>query len=218
MTVWERNSVLACIGLTTWFLAVPAGGQGAGAAPPKRESQAARTAKSLSAVEQMLEPGPEAEQLARRVGTWDVVMTLWPTPDAKPVVTKGLTAERTLIGLYLQEVMRPAPGSNQPDFRRIEYLTYDKLQGRWEYVSMDTRFPIGVMSARGFGDDRGPGITAYFEGFAIPGWGQEVEGRFVRARHVTTRESDDRDVTRQYWTQPGQKERLVVEYAYTRRR
>jgi hypothetical protein len=45
-----------------------------------------------------------------------------------------------------------------------------------------------------------------------------VEVRFVRARHVTTRESGDRDVTRQYWTQPGQKERLVVEYAYTRRR
>jgi hypothetical protein len=38
---------------------------------------------------------------------------------------------------------------------------------------MDTRFPIGIMSARGFGDDRGPGITAYFEGFAIPDWGRK---------------------------------------------
>jgi hypothetical protein len=50
-----------------------------------------------------------------------------------------------MVGLYLTETMRPAPGSNVPEFRRIDYLTYDNVQARWEYVSMDTRAPVGIM-------------------------------------------------------------------------
>lgn len=44
--------------------------------------------------------------------------------------------------------------SKTPDFRRVDYLTYDRLQGRWQYVSMDTRATIGLMFARGYGADR----------------------------------------------------------------
>lgn len=169
-----------------------------------------------SANDQMLEPGPNAERLARRVGTWDVVMTLRPTPDADPIVVDGLVAEREMIGLYLQEVMRPAPGSNVPDFRRIEVLTYNRVEGRWQYVSMDTRAPIGLMPAKGFEDESGPEITVYFENSALAGFGPEFEGRLFRARHVTTEESPDRDVSRQYWTQAGGEEWLAVQYEYTR--
>src|SRR5262249_23283232 len=50
------------------------------------------------------------------------------------------------------------------------------------------------------------------------GCGPELEGRFCRARHVTTRESDDRDISRQYWTAVGSTEWLAVQYEYTRRR
>ncbi|ABS27443.1 hypothetical protein Anae109_3250 [Anaeromyxobacter sp. Fw109-5] len=58
-----------------------------------------------------------------------------------------------MIGLYLQEIMKPAPGSGVPDFQRIDYLTYDAVQARWEYVSLDPRAPIGIMFARGFSTD-----------------------------------------------------------------
>jgi hypothetical protein len=142
-----------------------------------------------SAMQRMLEPGVEAAQLAGQAGTWDV---------------------------YLQEIMKPKAGSNLPDFRRIDYLTYDKMQARWEYVSMDTRAPIGIMSAAGLGGQAGADITVYFDGFATPGMGQELEGRFVRARHVDTRENDHHTFKRQFWTQPGQKEWLAVQYEYTR--
>jgi hypothetical protein len=114
--------------------------------------------------------------------------------------------------------MKPAPGSNVPDFRRMEYLTYNPVEARWQYVSMDTRVPMGLMPARSVDRQQGASITVYFDNAALAGFGPPVEGRLFRARHVTTVESADRDVSRQYWTSPGNDEWLAVEYAYTRRR
>ena len=181
-------------------------------------AQAAGSPQSRSANDRMLDPGPEAGWLARRVGSWDVVMRLWPAPDAAPVEVAGLVAERKMIGLYLQETMTPAPGSSVPEFRRIEYLTFNPVETRWQYVSLDTRAPIGLMPARSYGMAEGDSITVYFDNSALAGFGPEFEGRLFRARHVTSRMSDDRDVSRQYWTRAGGAEWLAVEYAYTRKR
>ncbi len=100
-----------------------------------------------SAAERMQQDGPEEAQLKQRIGTWDVTARLRLRPDATPIVTDGLLAERTMVGLYLQEVMKPAPGSKAPDFRRLAYEYYSQVEGRWQYVSMDTRFPVGIMPA-----------------------------------------------------------------------
>jgi hypothetical protein len=181
-------------------------------------AQTAQTNPPRSANDRMLEGGPEAAWLASRSGTWDVVMTLRPTAQATPVVVKDLIAERTMIGPYLQEIMRPRAGSSVADFHRIEYLTYNRVEARWQYVSMDTRVPIGLMTATSVGDEPSTSITVYFENFAIPGFGPELEGRFFRARPQTTRESDDRDITRQFWTSVGKSEWLAVQYVYSRKR
>jgi hypothetical protein len=111
-------------------------------------TQQASALPQRSANDRMLEPGPEARWLAGRVGTWDVVMRLQPAPDATPVVVRGLIAERTMIGLYLQEKMEPNPGSDVAKFSRIEYLTFNSVEQRWQYVSLDTRAPVGLMPAK----------------------------------------------------------------------
>lgn len=121
-----------------------------------------------SANDRMLDPGPEAARLAARVGTWDVIMTLCPDPEGTSIVVKGLVAERAMIGLYLQEIMRPAQGSDVADFRRIEYLTYNPIEARWQYVSMDTRVPIGLMTATSVGREPGASIEVHFENLAFP--------------------------------------------------
>ena len=84
------------------------------------------TAQTPGAAEQLNAPGPEARQLAQDVGTWEVTATIQPTPDAKPIVTPALVAERSLIGNYLEEVMKPGPGSSGPAFERIDYLTFNR--------------------------------------------------------------------------------------------
>ena len=46
-------------------------------------------------------------------------------------------------------------GSDVPDFKRIAFQYYDRVAGRWQYVSIDTRFPVGIMPARSFGPEDG---------------------------------------------------------------
>lgn len=183
---------------------------------PSPPARPAKTAAAPSANDRMLQPGAQDQLLAKRTGTWNVVMTMQPAPDAKPIVVKGIVAERAMTGLYLQETMRPAD-SRLPEFTRLAYLTFNKVEARWQYASMDTRAPIGIMFAKSYGPPSGSEITLYFEGFALPGFGPDVEGRFVRARHVISWESENRDVTRQYWTGVGGQEWLAVQYEFTRR-
>ena len=109
-----------------------------------------------SAAERLNTPGPEAESLARMVGDSDVVMTFQASPDAPATEIKGLVAHREMIGSHLQQIMQPERNSQVQDFRRISYLLFNRVEGRWQYVSLDTRFPVGIMPAESFdaGEDR----------------------------------------------------------------
>jgi hypothetical protein len=184
------------------------------------QARALTPGKSALDTAKKLDQGPEAARLLRLVGKWDVVMTTRPTPEASPQVMRGLVAERTMHGQYLEERMHPGPGSPIPAFERIDYLTWDPLQTRWEYTSMDSRAPVGIMFARGFDRASGRGIggaseiTVYFDNFANPG-ATELGGT-MRARHVDYLESDNYHVKQQYWTKLGAPEWLAVEYVYTR--
>jgi hypothetical protein len=173
---------------------------------------------SPSAAERMQEPGPETKELMQRAGRWNVVITLRLSPDAKPIVTSGLVAERNMVGQYLEEVLQPAPGSSTPDFRRISFLYYSRVEGRWQYVSMDTRFPVGIMPAWSFEKPTAGKITLEFENLGFVGLGQEVEGRLMHSNYVMTRKSADHEFARQYWTQADGTGRqwLAVQYEYTR--
>ena len=192
------------------------------ATAPRAEAlgQAARDTAAFAAARRMQVPGPEEKALARRAGTWNVVVTIQPAPDMAPIVTSDLVAERTMVGLYLQEIMRPAPGSTAPDFRRIAYSYYSRVEGRWHYVSLDTRFPVGIMPAWSYEKQTGDTLTLEFENIAFVGIGGEVEGRMTHSNLVVIRESDDHEVVRQYWTRADGTARtwLAVQYDYTRRR
>jgi hypothetical protein len=103
-----------------------------------------KAGQAASAADRMQQAGPQELGLRSRTGTWEVITTMWPKPGAAPVVTRGLVAERAMVGPILQEIMRPAPGSSAADFRRIDYMHFDRVEGRWKYVSMDTRFPVSI--------------------------------------------------------------------------
>jgi hypothetical protein len=181
---------------------------------------AAGAADRQNAIERMNEPGPEAARLAKRAGVWDLTITMRPAPDAKPLVWKDLVAERKMVGVFLEEVIRPAPGSGQEDFRRISYLTYNRIEGRWQYVSLDTRFPAGIMPAYSVDRQSPEHVVLEFESLAFPGWGEAVDGWMLRSSYAVTLEDNDHELARQYWTRAdGSGERwLGVEYRYVRQR
>jgi hypothetical protein len=172
-----------------------------------------------SAAERMQASSPEIEELIRRTGTWSVVSTVQLAPDATPIVTRGLVAERTMVGRYMQEVMHPAAGDG-PDFRRLAFQYYDRIAGRWQYVSMDTRFPVGIMPARSVGPADGRVLRLEFDDIAFVGLGREVEGRMLHSNLVITRDTDDHELVQQDMiTADGTgRQWRAVTYEYTRRR
>ena len=90
------------------------------------------------------------------------------------------------------------------------------VQSRWEYVSIDTRAPIGIMFAKSYAADTATDVTVYFDNFANPGIGPV--GGSARARHVDRQDGNDHGFKEQFWTVPGQPEWLAVQYEYTRRK
>jgi hypothetical protein len=173
----------------------------------------------LHAVRQMSQPGAHEAALTAQAGAWDVVATLWPAPHAAPMVTQGLIARRTMIGAYLQEILQPAAGSNVPNFRRIDYLNFDHVEGRWKYVSMDTRFPVSIMPAKSTGIAEDTHIALQFEPQAFVGFGAAVEGRFMLSDMTITSSDKDHIVKEQRVNMAnGTGESwLFVRYEYVRR-
>ena len=172
-----------------------------------------------SAGARLNEPGSESKPLVSDVGTWEVIATLRPTPDAKPIVAKQLVAERVLIGGYLQETMHPEASSKDPAFTRIDYLTFDRVDGRWQYVSMDTRMPVGIMPATSFDRGNDKTVTFEFAPLAFAGMGENVEGVMIRSNMVITRDSKDHQTKEQHWIRADGtgREWVAVRYEYRRK-
>jgi hypothetical protein len=176
------------------------------------------TKPGQSAAERMLVPDVQGIALTQRVGSWNVVSTLRLTPDAPPIVQKDVVADRRMVGPYLEEVMKPGAPSSSPGFHRIAYLTYSRVEGRWQYVSIDTRFPVGIMPAYSFGKETPGKIALEFQPIAFVGLGQDVRGQMVRSNFVISWDSADRDTARQYWIAADGTGRqwLAVQYEYAR--
>ncbi len=143
---------------------------------------------------------------------------MWDTPTAAPVVTTGLVAERRMVGAMMQETLRSAANSSSTTLR-TDYLTFNRVEGRWEYVSMDTRAAVGIMPAQSYGRDSGERVLLTFEPFAVTGPGQNVAGQLLRMRQEIISHGADRDVKDQYFTMADGMGRawLAHRYAYVRR-
>jgi hypothetical protein len=143
--------------------------------------------------------GTENSILAKRAGLWDVTETVWAYPSAKPVVSTGLIAERVMIGLMLQEFIRPLKDTLHHDVKRTDLLTFNQLENRWNYVSFDTRVPLGLMPA--WGNIRGDGTTIElnFAPFAIVADEPDIKGQLMIMDQSVIYKDENNDVKDQYF-------------------
>lgn len=154
-------------------------------------------AKPVPASVRLSELGPENQALVQRTGVWNVTETVWASPGAPAAISTGLIAERRLIGSMLQETLYPA--SDRAAILRIDYLSFNRVEGRWEYVSMDTRAAVGIMPAWSFARGDMESITLTFQPFAVPGNGDDVSGQMLRMDQVISRQGIDRDAKDQHF-------------------
>ena len=146
------------------------------------------------------ELGPENQGLLQRVGLWDVTETVWDSPGAAPVTTRGLVAERNMLGSLLQEFIRPPSDGAHKDVKRTDFLTFNRLEGRWAYVSFDTRAPVGLMSAWSSAPGDGTTVELVFMPFAVPAPGNEATGLLLRMEQVIRYLDPNHDVKDQFFT------------------
>lgn len=179
---------------------------------------AALAQQAPSAATRMNELGPENSKIAERAGLWDVTETVWDSPNAAPVVTKGLVAERRMVGQMLQETLR-SDSYSSGTILRMDYLSFNRVEARWEYVSIETRAAVGLMTAQSYNRDEDGRILVTFQPFAIPGSGSEVAGRMLRMRQEIIAQGADREVKNQYFTLADGTGStwLAHRYAYVRR-
>jgi hypothetical protein len=175
---------------------------------------------SDSAAARMNAPGAEGAALAARTGLWDVVETWWTQPGAAPQVIGGQLAERRMVGLYLQETLHVSADLSDASVSRLDYLGYNRVTGRWEYLSMDTRVAVGLMPAWSFDHDPVERIRVQFEPFALPGAGETVSGQLLRMEQVITQSEADVETKDQYFIlADGSATRwLAHRYSYVRRK
>ena len=182
------------------------------------KSKAAPPAKNSSA-DSLLTLGPEGLALAKRAGIWDVTFTNWDKAGAAPVVTSGLVAERRMIGPMLEEMLHTVPGSPIPAFTRVDDLTFNRIESRWDYMSMDTRAPVGLMPAWSLERDPPERVFLSFLPFSTPGEGSNVSGQLLRMEEIITDADADHEVKDQYFipADGAGTKWLAKRYSYTRR-
>ena len=169
--------------------------------------------------ERLNQPGPQGQALAHEAGTWDVTFTNWDAPGAEPTVATGLVAERRMIGPMLEEILRPAPNASGTPFVRVDDLTFNRLEGRWQYMSMDSRVPFGLMTASSLDADPEQRVFVSFTPFATTGDGPVASGQMFRMEQVIQRQDADHETKDQYFTPSGSApvKWLAKRYSYTRR-
>lgn len=163
-------------------------------------------------------PGAEGAALAARTGWWDVTETFWARPGAAPEVIRGQVAQRRMVGLYLQEMLYASAATNAAVLR-MDYLGYNRVTGRWEYLSMDTRLAVGLMPAWSYEHDDVSRIHVQFEPFALPGTGPAVSGQLLRMEQVIAPAGPDAETKDQYFilADGSGVKWLAHRYAYVRR-
>lgn len=179
----------------------------------------AAAAQEPSAAETLNALGPEMDRVALGVGLWDVTETFWAAPRAEPVTTTGLVAERAMMGSLLQEIIRPPSDTARRAVARTDLLTFNRLQGVWQYVSFDARFPAGLMPATGANAGAGEPIELTFEPFAFVLPGIHASGQLLRMAQTIRSDGPDHNVKDQYFMPAdGTGARwLAHRYAYQRR-
>jgi Protein of unknown function (DUF1579) len=157
--------------------------------------------------------------IEQMVGTWNVQQRMWPGPGEQAINLPPAIAKRSLVrGVFLEEVMELAPGSQEEPFTRIAYFNYNAVNKQYEYVSMDSRLPQ-MMHENSQEINGEEGITLYGGSFVAPRWG-EAQNVAFRFRLVIGNVKNNRQIVGLYLTpmsDQSSKEFLAFEYVYTRK-
>ena len=87
--------------------------------------------------QKVAEPGPEHQKLASLEGTWSQKITLWPAPDADPMIFEGTTENKMILGgRFLQ--CNSESGEGDMHTKSLTIYGYDNRYAEYTTVGFDT--------------------------------------------------------------------------------
>ena len=164
-------------------------------------------------MDSILKQGREYSFINPLIGRWRATQTIY-TFEGQKLSQDTFKVESKMVGNFLQEVMQPNSNSKTNTFTRISYLNYNRTNQRWEYIVLDTRYPL-MMFETGYSPMTvDSSITLNLDAFVVPPfWGMEYAGMLGRQRRTVTFRKEI-VVNEQYWTFPGRKEFLAIKYVF----
>lgn len=198
----RRTSRLSLIPLAL-ALALPAAAQEAAPAAPSPEEQA-----MMEAYQKAATPGPQHARMAESVGTYDMAVKSWQSPDAPPTTDSGTATRRLALGgrVLVEEVDATMMG--QP-FDGLGLHGFDNVSGKY-WATWNDSVGTGLMVAEGDCDDQG---ACTFTG----SWNDPVTKGKVTARMTSHWTDANTEVFEMHGPGPDGKEMKMMQITYTRR-
>lgn len=188
----------------------------AGASNGQNPANSSAPSNSLE-MDSILKQGDEYNFIKPLVGKWKAVQSVY-SREGKILVQDTFKVERKMIGNFLQEIMEPLVSTQTNSFTRISYLSYNRVNLRWEYIVLDTRFPLMMFETSASQQiDKDKSIHLYLGAFILPPFfGKEYTGQLTKEHRIITFKDSNTYIHEQYWTMPAAKEFLAIKYVFTK--
>lgn len=176
------------------------------AAPPAAPPM---DAKVMEAMEKYATPGPEHAKLKALAGSWDVKVTFWMDPKAKPEEFTGKTEFKSLLGdrYIMQEFSGTVMGM---PFNGIGLVGYNNALKKYEQVWIDS-MSTGFITGAGAADKEG--TITFAQQSTNP-----LKNRIDKGKDVWRIEGDKKIVSEMWGPPPkGGREYKMMEIVYTRK-
>ncbi|MEO6719336.1 MAG: hypothetical protein ABIN67_03180 [Ferruginibacter sp.] len=133
--------------------------------------------------------GKEYDWIKPMIGNWKVQQYTWPKAGANPVIISGIIARRQMMGHFVEEVMEAKPGTKTEAFTRRTYLNYNYANQHWEFIVLDTLYPVLMFETSvGEGLKEDKELTIFLPSFVMPpaGWDKSLAGKLGKQRRTIT--------------------------------
>lgn len=198
----RRSFRLSLIPLSLAF-ALPAAAQEAAPPAPSAEEQA-----MMEAFQKAATPGPQHARLAEAVGTYDMVVKSWQSPDAPPTTDTGVSTRRMVLGGRVMVEEAKATMMGQP-FDGLGLHGFDNVSGKY-WATWNDSVGTGLMVAEGDCDGQG---ACTFTG----SWNDPVTKGKVTARMTSHWTDANTEIFEMHGPGPDGKEMKMMQITYTRR-
>jgi hypothetical protein len=152
--------------------------------------------------------GPQHEQMAQHVGTFDVAIKSWMDPAAPPIESKGVAVRTLQMGGRVMQEEFESDMMGMP-FTGLSRGGYDNVSGTWWSTWTDS-MSTGIMVSEGECDED-------FNCTYVGSYNDPVKGGPATARYVAKWTSPDEQYFAMYGPGRDGNEVKMMEMTYTRR-